>query len=121
MALPPWQGLCFNCDRLTMYTHLMAYLRTIIVLACCTVTLHVQAKYLPHEREPARSVTAVVLQAGMSLDQAAAMVQAKYGAQVMRANTVQEDGRTVHYIRLMSADRSRVWTVRVDAATGREF
>jgi uncharacterized membrane protein YkoI len=83
--------------------------------------MHVQAKYLPHEREPTPSVTAVVLQAGMSLDQAAAMVQAKYGAQVMRANTVQEDGRTVHYIRLMSADRSRVWTVRVDAATGREF
>jgi uncharacterized membrane protein YkoI len=83
--------------------------------------MHVQAKYLPHEREPARSVTAVVLQAGMSLDQAVAMVQAKYGAQVMRANTVQEDGRAVHYIRLMSADRSRVWTVRVDAATGREF
>jgi hypothetical protein len=58
---------------------------------------------------------------GVSLDQAIAIVQAKYNARVMRANTVEEDGRLVHYIRLMSADRSRVWTVRVDAATGREF
>jgi hypothetical protein len=58
---------------------------------------------------------------GMSLDQAIAMVQAKYGAKVMRANTVEEGGRVVHYIRLMSVSRSRVWTVRVDAATGEEF
>jgi len=57
----------------------------------------------------------------MSLEQAVAMAQAKYGAKVMRANTVVEDGRVVHYIRLISADRSRVWTVRVDAATGKEF
>jgi uncharacterized membrane protein YkoI len=59
--------------------------------------------------------------AGVSLDQAVAMTRAKYNAQVMRANTVDEGGRVVHYIRLMSADRSRVWTVRVDAATGREI
>ena len=57
----------------------------------------------------------------MSLDQAVAMVQAKYNARVMRANTVEEGGRVVHYIRLISADHSRVWTVRVDARTGREF
>lgn len=58
---------------------------------------------------------------GMSLDQAVAMVQARHKARVMRANTVDEGGKTVHYIRLMSADGSRVWTVRVDASTGREF
>ena len=109
-----------------MYTHYMASVNKLIVLACCGLaccagTWHAQAKSLPQEREPVRSVGFAVLQAGMSLDQAVAMVQSKYGAQVMRANTVQEDGRTVHYIRLMSADRSRVWTVRVDAATGREF
>jgi uncharacterized membrane protein YkoI len=58
---------------------------------------------------------------GISLDQAISVVQSKYGARVMRANTVEEDGRRVHYIRLMTPDRSRVWTVRIDAATGREF
>ncbi len=71
-----------------------------------------------HDATQAR---AAVQQAGMSLDQAVAMLQAKYNARVMRANSVEEGGRIVHYIRLMSADRSRVWTVRVDAASGREI
>jgi uncharacterized membrane protein YkoI len=57
----------------------------------------------------------------VSLDQAVAKVQAQYKARVMRANTVEEKGRVVHYIRLMDPETSRVWTVRVDAATGREF
>lgn len=57
----------------------------------------------------------------VTLDQAVAMVQARYKARVMRANTVEEGGRVVHYIRLMDPATSRVWTVRVDAATGREF
>jgi hypothetical protein len=58
---------------------------------------------------------------GMSLDEAVAMVQRRYGARAVRSNTVEENGRTVHYIRLISADRSRVWTVRIDAASGQEF
>jgi len=81
-----------------------------------------QAKHVPQERMLFADLEAVSYQSGgVSLDQAIAMVQAKYGARVMRANTVEEDGRMVHYIRLMTADRSRVWTVRIDAATGREF
>jgi uncharacterized membrane protein YkoI len=68
-----------------------------------------------------RAAAAPYQASGISLDQAIAMVQAKYGAKVMRANSVDENGRTVHYIRLMTQDRSRVWTVRVDAMTGREF
>jgi hypothetical protein len=67
------------------------------------------------------SDASVLQSGGMSLGQAVAMVQARYGAKVMRADTVDEGGRIVHYIRLMSADRARVWTVRVDAATGQEF
>lgn len=59
--------------------------------------------------------------AGMSLEQAVAMVQSRYGARALKFNTVEEEGRQVHYIRLITADKSRVWTVRVDAATGREF
>jgi uncharacterized membrane protein YkoI len=79
-------------------------------------------KNTSHERMLFAEMSEVHFQAGgVSLDQAIAMVQSKYGARVMRANTVEEDGRMVHYIRLMTADRSRVWTVRVDAATGREF
>jgi uncharacterized membrane protein YkoI len=71
---------------------------------------------------PASQISYSTLQArGISLEQAIAMVQAKYGAKVMKANSVEEGGRVVHYIRLMTQDRSRVWTVRVDAATGQEF
>jgi len=81
-----------------------------------------EAKHVPQERMLFAEMRAVTHQAGgVSLDQAVAMMQSKYGARVMRANTVEEEGRMVHYIRLMTADRSRVWTVRVDAATGREF
>ena len=57
----------------------------------------------------------------ISLDQAIAMVTAKYRARVNRATTVQEGGRVVHEIRLMTADGSRVFTVRVDAESGQEI
>ncbi|MBC7983200.1 MAG: PepSY domain-containing protein [Candidatus Obscuribacterales bacterium] len=84
------------------------------------MTTIVSAAESPQSRNALPS--AVTLQAGgMSLDQAVAMVQAKYSARVMRANTVEEEGRTVHYIRLITGDRARVFTVRIDAASGREF
>jgi uncharacterized membrane protein YkoI len=56
----------------------------------------------------------------MSLGQAVAMVQARYNAKSVRASTIEVNGRIVHEIRLRSADGSRVWTVYVDAASGRE-
>ena len=96
--------------------------RSVAVLLGCALAASSSAK--PSQDEHSQLLTAkpVLFQtAGMSLDQAVAMVQTKYGARAMRYNTVEEDGRVVHYIRLMSADRSRVWTVRIDAASGREF
>jgi uncharacterized membrane protein YkoI len=57
----------------------------------------------------------------VSLDQAVAMVQGRFHAKAVKAETAYEDGRPVHYIRLVSADKSRVWTVRVDGATGRIY
>ena len=99
----------------------MSYRKPLLVLTCCLLACGAQAKSLPAMHKTTAAVGATTLQSGMSLEQAVAMVQARHNATVMRANTVQEDGRTVHYIRLMSADRARVWTVRVDAATGQEF
>jgi uncharacterized membrane protein YkoI len=100
----------------------MKPLQSILVSAVCVALWSAaQGRALPGAERPIPSVNAYQTKAAMTLEQAVAMVQAKYGAQVMRANTVQEGGRTVHFIRLMSADRSRVWTVRVDAATGQEF
>jgi uncharacterized membrane protein YkoI len=62
-----------------------------------------------------------MFQSGMSLGQAVAMVQARYNAKSVRATSVEINGRIVHEIRLRSADGSRVWTVQVDAASGREI
>lgn len=99
-----------------------ARMRTLLIaILAATLAAPVAARMPPasiqqHEPAPARA-----LAGQMSLDDAVAMVQARHKARVMRANTVEENGRVVHYIRLMTADGSRVWTVRVDAATGREF
>jgi uncharacterized membrane protein YkoI len=57
----------------------------------------------------------------VSLDQAVAMVQGRFHAKAVKAETAYEDGRPIHYIRLVSADKSRVWTVRVDGTTGRIY
>jgi uncharacterized membrane protein YkoI len=101
----------------------MIRVRSIVALLLCASTLSAQARLLPDVQiERFAATLPVTFQSGgVSLEQAVAMVQSKYGAKVMRANSVEEDGRVVHYIRLMTPDRSRVWTVRVDAATGREF
>ena len=53
----------------------------------------------------------------ISLDEAVALVQSRYDAKVVKAETVQQRGRDVHRIRLLSPD-GRVWTVTVDAASG---
>lgn len=54
---------------------------------------------------------------GYSLDQAVALAQRRYKAKVVKAETAADRGRRVHIIRLYA--EGRVWTVRVDAETGR--
>ncbi len=55
---------------------------------------------------------------GVSLDEAIDMAQKRYRARVVRADTTENDGRRTYVLRLLSDDDGRVWTVRVDAATG---
>lgn len=55
---------------------------------------------------------------GVSLDQAAAMVRRQTGGRIIKASSRRSNGRTVHYIRVLTRD-GRVFTVRVDAASGR--
>ncbi|MEO7773568.1 MAG: PepSY domain-containing protein [Steroidobacteraceae bacterium] len=55
--------------------------------------------------------------AGVSLDQAIQMVEQQYGAKVVRATVGEDNGRRVYVLRLVS-EQGRVWTVRVDAASG---
>lgn len=55
---------------------------------------------------------------GVSLDEAASMVRRQTGGRIIKASSRRSNGRTVHYIRVLTRD-GRVFTVRVDAATGR--
>jgi hypothetical protein len=55
---------------------------------------------------------------GISLDEAVARAERQYRARVVRTDVVDEDGRKVYVLKLLSED-GRVFTVRIDAATGR--
>jgi len=59
----------------------------------------------------------VVTNSTVSMDQAVQMVEQRYHARVVKAQTQKDAGRTVYVLRLLN-DSGRVWTVRVDAASG---
>jgi uncharacterized membrane protein YkoI len=66
----------------------------------------------------AAAATALVLaSAAISVDEAVKLAEQRYHARVVKAETEQDNGRTVYVLRLLS-DAGRVWTVRVDAASG---
>jgi len=58
-----------------------------------------------------------VARAAVSMDQAVKMVEQRFRARVVKAETQKGDGRTVYVLRLLN-DSGKVWTVRVDAADG---
>lgn len=57
---------------------------------------------------------------GISLDEAVNRAERKYRARVIRAETREANGHRVHVLRLLSED-GRVWTVKIDAASGAEY
>ena len=57
----------------------------------------------------------------VALGDAVSMVQERFNATAVKTDTVMDSGQLVYRIRLLSADRSRVWTVSVDARTGRIY
>ncbi len=63
-------------------------------------------------REPPR------MSAGVSIDRVIEQIERRYNARVVRNETVQANGRAVYKLRLLSDD-GRVFTVQVDAETGR--
>jgi uncharacterized membrane protein YkoI len=60
-----------------------------------------------------------VLAKGLTLDEAVARVEARYGARAVRAEEDREGERRVYRIRLLSPD-GRVFEVVVDADSGEE-
>jgi uncharacterized membrane protein YkoI len=65
----------------------------------------------------ARAPVAVLAAAGISMDQAVKMAEQQFKARVVRAETQREGDRTIYILKLLN-DAGRVWTVRVDAASG---
>jgi uncharacterized membrane protein YkoI len=59
-----------------------------------------------------------VFRDAISLDEAVARAEQQYRARVVRTDVQDEDGRKVYVLKLLS-DNGRVFTVRIDAATGR--
>ena len=55
---------------------------------------------------------------GITLDEAVSRAERQYKARVVRTEVQDEDGRKVYVLKLLSED-GRVFTVRIDAATGR--
>lgn len=53
----------------------------------------------------------------VSMGQAVRMVEARYKARVVRADTRRQDGQVIYVMRLLDR-HGRVFTVRVDAASG---
>jgi uncharacterized membrane protein YkoI len=92
-----------------------------VVMAVCAVAYSAVTSMEVSRETAAISMVATDQEHGMTLEQAVAMVEAKYKARALRYNTVEEDGHSIHYIRLITADHSRVFTVRVDATTGQEL
>jgi uncharacterized membrane protein YkoI len=73
---------------------------------------------------PGRAVTSpnldertAVTATAMSMDQAVKMVEQRFRARVVRAETESDTGHTVYVLRLLD-DSGKVWTVRVDADDG---
>lgn len=71
--------------------------------------LEAASRYVP---SPARAFAGA-----LTLDEAVAQAEKRYNAKVVKAETHQEGGKTIYELRLLSDD-GRVWTIRVDAATG---
>ncbi len=88
-------------------------LLVLLALAACSV------KAGDHETttRPPDDGRIVMADSGMSLDQAVSMVEKRFNARVVRTETRSEGNRKIYVLRLLN-EAGRVWTVRVDAASG---
>jgi uncharacterized membrane protein YkoI len=71
----------------------------------------------PASALPSGATPLVMPRSALSMDEAVRMVQEHYHARVVKAQTETEEGRTLYVLRLLN-EAGKVWTVRVDAASG---
>lgn len=86
----------------------------VVVLTMCAVSSGGAAWPTGTRSDEPRTVVA---SAGVSVDQAVRMVEERFHAHVVKTQTQQDNGHTVYVMRLLN-DSGKVWTVRVDAASG---
>ena len=75
------------------------------------------AAYAVSDTPPPASVRTAMAAPSMSMDEAVKMAEERYHARVVKAETERGDGHIVYVLRLLN-ESGRVWTVRVDAASG---
>src|SRR5262245_53105759 len=92
--------------------HLTAALLVLLTLACVT-----PLSASPHHGRDHGDDSAQAAAGGISLDQAVAMVERRFNARVVRTEVQEDGGRKIYVLRLLN-DAGRVWSVRVDAASG---
>ena len=90
-----------------------------VTLAMCVGAAAVPFRTLTAHQapEPYGPPRLIKVAGGLSIDQAVEMVERRFNARVVRAEARDEGGRTVYVLKLLN-DSGRVWTVRVDAASG---
>ena len=90
-----------------------------MLLLVCAAAVGAAAALVPASAPTAQTVATplVMPRSSLSMDQAVRMVEEHYHARVVKAQTETDEGRTLYVLRLLS-DAGKVWTVRVDAASG---
>ncbi len=105
------------CRRRRSSLIVMRKWRVLVLLIACLSTLSgvTHAQELIDRRNQSRREQRAPQ--NVSLGEAVQMAQSRYRAKAVRAETVNNGGRRVHQIRLLSAE-GKVWMVRIDAETG---
>ena len=92
--------------------------RIIMLTLACASDAGAGAALVSASAVPVQFATPLVMpRSSISMDQAVRMVEERYHARVVKAETEHDYGRTLYVLRLLN-DAGRVWTVRVDAASG---
>jgi uncharacterized membrane protein YkoI len=86
---------------------------SIVLILALSAGVSAGAHGTPDSAKPRQVLAA----AGMSMDQAVKMAEQRFTARVVRAETQRDGDHTVYVLKLLN-DAGRVWTVRVDAASG---
>jgi uncharacterized membrane protein YkoI len=98
--------------------HARLFATVLLMLAQAMTVSSAQSLVDPRSRD--RGEDYVNQSGGMSLDEAVRMVESRYRARAVKAETVNNGSRRIHEIRLLNSD-GKVWKVRVDAETGQSY